>query len=32
MGVEVEELSPSDIKRKFDLCKTDDLMGGFYVK
>jgi len=31
-GVEVEEISPSEVKRLFPLCETKDLLSGFYVK
>lgn len=32
MGVNVEEISPTEIKNRFPLCKTDDLVGGFWVE
>jgi 4-methylaminobutanoate oxidase (formaldehyde-forming) len=32
MGVDVHEISPSEIQRLFPLCKVDDLLAGFYVK
>lgn len=31
-GVEVEEIGPSDVKNLFPLCKTEDILAGFYVK
>jgi glycine/D-amino acid oxidase-like deaminating enzyme len=31
-GVDVEEISPDEVKRLFPLCKTDDVYSGFYVK
>jgi heterotetrameric sarcosine oxidase gamma subunit len=31
-GVDVQEISPSDVKKLFPLAKTDDIEGGFYVK
>ena len=31
-GVEVDEISPSQIKELFPLAKVDDLVAGFYVK
>jgi glycine/D-amino acid oxidase-like deaminating enzyme len=31
-GVDVQEISPDEIKRLFPLCKTDDIYSGFYVK
>ena len=31
-GVDVHEISPSEIKALFPLAKTDDLLAGFYVK
>jgi glycine cleavage system aminomethyltransferase T/glycine/D-amino acid oxidase-like deaminating enzyme len=31
-GVDVQEISPSEIKQLFPLAKTDDLLAGFYVK
>jgi glycine cleavage system aminomethyltransferase T/glycine/D-amino acid oxidase-like deaminating enzyme len=31
-GVDVHEISPSEIKKLFPLAKTDDLLAGFYVK
>jgi 4-methylaminobutanoate oxidase (formaldehyde-forming) len=31
-GVEVEEISPGEIKELFPLAKVDDLLAGFYVK
>jgi 4-methylaminobutanoate oxidase (formaldehyde-forming) len=30
-GVDVQEISPSEVKRLFPLAKTDDLLAGFYV-
>lgn len=30
-GVDVEEISPSEVKRLFPLARTDDLLAGFYV-
>jgi 4-methylaminobutanoate oxidase (formaldehyde-forming) len=31
-GVEVEEISPSEVKRLFPLARVDDIAAGFYVK
>lgn len=31
-GVDVEEISPAEVKRLFPLCKVDDVFSGFYVK
>jgi len=31
-GVDVHEISPSEVKALFPLAKTDDLLAGFYVK
>lgn len=31
-GVDVHEISPDEVKRHFPLCRTDDLLAGFYVK
>jgi glycine cleavage system aminomethyltransferase T/glycine/D-amino acid oxidase-like deaminating enzyme len=31
-GVDVEEISPAEVKRLFPLAKTDDILAGFYVK
>eukprot|EP00455_Lapot_gusevi_P049055 TRINITY_DN6880_c0_g1_i1.p1 TRINITY_DN6880_c0_g1~~TRINITY_DN6880_c0_g1_i1.p1 ORF type:complete len:878 (-),score=245.93 TRINITY_DN6880_c0_g1_i1:263-2896(-) len=31
-GVDVQEISPSEVKRLFPLCNTDDVLAGFYVK
>src|SRR4249920_3073539 len=31
-GVDVHEISPSEIKKLFPLAKIDDLLAGFYVK
>jgi glycine cleavage system aminomethyltransferase T/glycine/D-amino acid oxidase-like deaminating enzyme len=31
-GVDVEEISPNEIKELFPLAKVDDLLAGFYVK
>ncbi len=31
-GVDVHEISPSEVKNLFPLCKTDDILAGFYVK
>jgi 4-methylaminobutanoate oxidase (formaldehyde-forming) len=31
-GVEVEEISPAEVKRLFPLARTDDILAGFYVK
>ena len=31
-GVDVHEISPSEVKSLFPLCKTDDILAGFYVK
>jgi 4-methylaminobutanoate oxidase (formaldehyde-forming) len=30
-GIDVQELSPSEVGELFPLCKTDDLLAGFYV-
>jgi 4-methylaminobutanoate oxidase (formaldehyde-forming) len=31
-GVDVEEISPSEVKRLFPLARVDDVLAGFYVK
>ena len=31
-GVDVQEISPSEVKRLFPLARTDDVLAGFYVK
>jgi glycine cleavage system aminomethyltransferase T/glycine/D-amino acid oxidase-like deaminating enzyme len=31
-GVDVQEISPSEVKRLFPLAKIDDILAGFYVK
>ncbi|HWE20143.1 MAG TPA: FAD-dependent oxidoreductase [Hyphomicrobiaceae bacterium] len=31
-GVNVEEISPSEVKRLFPLARVDDMLAGFYVK
>ena len=31
-GVDVEEIGPKDVERLFPLCRTDDVLRGFYVK
>jgi glycine cleavage system aminomethyltransferase T/glycine/D-amino acid oxidase-like deaminating enzyme len=31
-GVDVQEIGPNDVKQLFPLCKTDDILAGFYVK
>ena len=31
-GVDVQELSPREVANLFPLCKTDDVLAGFYVK
>ena len=31
-GVDVQEISPAEVKQLFPLCKTDDIHAGFYVK
>jgi glycine cleavage system aminomethyltransferase T/glycine/D-amino acid oxidase-like deaminating enzyme len=31
-GVDVEEISPSDVKALFPLARVDDILGGFYVE
>ena len=31
-GVDVQEISPSEVARLFPLCKTDDVLAGFYVE
>jgi 4-methylaminobutanoate oxidase (formaldehyde-forming) len=31
-GVEVEEISPAEVKRLFPLARVDDILAGFYVK
>lgn len=30
-GVDVQEVGPNDVKNLFPLCKTDDVLAGFYV-
>ncbi len=30
-GVDVQEITPAEVKQLFPLCKTDDLLSGFYV-
>lgn len=30
-GVDVQEIGPNDVKKLFPLCKTDDILAGFYV-
>jgi 4-methylaminobutanoate oxidase (formaldehyde-forming) len=30
--VNVQEIGPDDVKKLFPLCKTDDVLAGFYVK
>lgn len=30
-GIDVHEISPAQVKELFPLCKTDDLLAGFYV-
>jgi 4-methylaminobutanoate oxidase (formaldehyde-forming) len=32
MGVDVHEISPSEVRELFPLARTDDLLAGFYVK
>ncbi len=31
-GVDVQEISPKEIEKLFPLCRTDDILAGFYVK
>lgn len=31
-GIDVEEISPSEVKNLFPLARTDDILAGFYVK
>jgi glycine/D-amino acid oxidase-like deaminating enzyme len=31
-GVDVHEITPDEVKKLFPLCKTDDILAGFYVK
>jgi glycine/D-amino acid oxidase-like deaminating enzyme/glycine cleavage system aminomethyltransferase T len=31
-GVEVHEIGPKDVQKLFPLCKTEDIIAGFYVK
>ena len=31
-GVDVEEISPAEVKKMFPLCDVDDVLAGFYVK
>jgi glycine/D-amino acid oxidase-like deaminating enzyme len=31
-GIDVHEITPSQVKELFPLCKTDDLLAGFYVR
>src|ERR687897_1348750 len=31
-GIEVDEISPSEVKALFPLARVDDILGGFYVK
>ncbi|HVL71350.1 MAG TPA: FAD-dependent oxidoreductase, partial [Beijerinckiaceae bacterium] len=31
-GVDVQEISPNEVKRLFPLARTDDILAGFYVK
>lgn len=31
-GIDVQEISPAQVKELFPLCKTDDLIAGFYVR
>src|SRR3990167_701874 len=31
-GVDVQEISPSEVKELFPLARTDDILAGFYVK
>ena len=30
-GVDVQEISPSEVLDKFPLCRTEDVLAGFYV-
>ena len=30
-GIDVQEIGPDDVKKLFPLCKTDDVLAGFYV-
>eukprot|EP01035_Chromulina_nebulosa_P018008 gene18008-23646_t len=32
LGINVEEISPNEVKKLFPLCNTDDILAGFYVK
>ena len=31
-GVDVQEISPTEVSRLFPLCRTDDVLAGFYVE
>ena len=31
-GVDVQEIGPDDVKKLFPLCKTEDVLAGFYVE
>ena len=31
-GVDVQEISPEEVERLFPLCRTDDVLAGFYVE
>ena len=31
-GVDVQEIGPQDVKELFPLCRTEDILAGFYVK
>lgn len=31
-GIDVQEISPSEVARLFPLCRTDDVLAGFYVE
>ena len=32
VGVDVQEISPQEVKKLFPLCEVDDVIAGFYVK
>jgi len=31
-GIDVHEIGPSEVKKLFPMCRTDDVLAGFYVK
>lgn len=31
-GIDVQEIGPEEVKKLFPLCRTDDILAGFYVK